>query len=484
MLFSSMTFIYIFLPIVLVLYFLLGKKCRNLVLLISSLIFYAWGEPTYVSIMLCVILVNYIGGLLIEKYWHQRKILLLFTVLANLAFLIYFKYFNFLITNINAVFKSHVDFIHVVLPIGISFYTFQALSYVIDLYRGKVPAQKSLYKLALYITLFPQLVAGPVLRYSDIAPQIEERTHSLDKITVGVQRFIIGLSKKVLLANVLGEIADKVFMQSPDAFTPLTAWLGVVSYMMQIYYDFSGYSDMAIGLGLIFGFKFAENFNHPFYSKSATETWQKWHITVSSWFKDYVFCLKWYKIVPKFIRESKFWNRFIMKGLHFKYAYINTIGVFFLIGLWHGASWTFAAWGLFYGILIVFEYATGWNKDSKYKIVNFVKYLYVIFFAIIGFVLFRSDNFAYAFEYYKSMFGLLQVKDVLYSMSYYIDTVQVIALIVGAICCTPLFAKMIYIDEKHKFLKICVNVWLLVLFVLSTTSIAVSTYNPFIYFRF
>jgi len=194
--------------------------------------------------------------------------------------------------------------------------------------------------------------------------------------------------------------------------------LGVVSYMLQIYYDFSGYSDMAIGLGLIFGFKFAENFNYPFYSKSATETWQKWHITVSSWFKDYVFCLKWYKIVPKFIRKSKFWNCFVMKGLHFKYAYINTIGVFFLIGLWHGASWTFAAWGLFYGILIVFEYSTGWNKDSKYLFINFVKHLYLIFVAIIGFVLFRSDTFVYAFEYYKTMFNVQHVTDVLYSMNY------------------------------------------------------------------
>lgn len=463
MLFSSMTFVFMFLPIVCALYLLSQKRFHNPILLAASILFYAWGEPKYLAIMLLTILINYAGAIAVEKFNH-KKLWLIFTIIVDLGLLIYFKYFNFIIDNINNLFHSHINAIDVIMPIGISFYTFQALSYVIDVFRGDCKAQKDIYKLALYICLFPQLIAGPIVKYHDVAEQIEDRKVNFDKVTIGVKRFIIGLSKKMLIANTLGAIADKIFTQPADTFSPLVAWLGSISYTLQLYYDFSGYSDMAIGLGLIFGFQFMENFNYPYISKSITEFWRRWHISLSTWFKQYLY------IPLGGNRISK--NR----------TYINLGIVFLLTGIWHGASWNFVFWGIWNGFFIILEKMTGWHNDTDKLPVKILKHIYTIFVFILGWVMFRADDMAYAWTYLKNMFGMVKVHDITYTMMYYVDNVEIVTLIIAILCAMPIFRNMIHIEKKP--VKLLVNIWLLVLFILSSASIAASTYNPFIYFRF
>lgn len=466
MLFSSISFIYVFLPAVCFLYLITRKELHNPILLIASIIFYAWGEPRYLAIMLVTIMVNYLGALLIEKYPLKKKLTLTLTIAANLGFLIYFKYFNFILGNINALLHTNIDFIKVVMPIGISFYTFQAMSYLIDVYRGECKAQKDIYKLALYICLFPQLIAGPIVKYHDVAEQIDSREVNFEKVDIGVKRFIIGLAKKMLLANTMGAIADKIFVQAPDTFTPLVAWIGSFAYSLQLFYDFSGYSDMAIGLGLIFGFRFMENFNYPYISKSITEFWRRWHISLSTWFKQYVYIpLGGNKISP---------NR----------TYINLAVVFFLTGLWHGASWNFIFWGLWNGFFIILEKMTGWHKETDKPFINFLKHIYTIFIFVLGWVMFRADNMHYAAIYLKNMFGLVKVHDIAYGISYYGDTVEILTFIIAVICAMPVFSKILEIKQERKILRSIVNIWLIILFILSTAAVAASTYNPFIYFRF
>ena len=466
MLFSSMSFIYVFLPIVSLLYLAARKELHNPILLTASILFYAWGEPRYLAVMLVTILVNYLGALLIEKYPQKKKLALTLTVAADLGFLIYFKYFNFILDNINAIFHTNIDFIKVIMPIGISFYTFQAMSYLIDVYRGECKAQKDIYKLALYICLFPQLIAGPIVKYHDVAEQIDSREVSFEKVDIGVKRFIIGLAKKMLIANTMGAIADKIFVQAPDTFTPLVAWIGSIAYSFQLFYDFSGYSDMAIGLGLIFGFRFMENFNYPYISKSITEFWRRWHISLSTWFKQYVYIPLGGNKISR--------NR----------TYINLTVVFFLTGVWHGASWNFIFWGLWNGFFIILEKMTGWHKETDKPFINFLKHLYTIFIFIIGWVMFRADNMHYAAIYLKNMFGLVKVHDIAYGISYYGDTVEVLTFIIAIICAMPVFSKILEIKQERKILRSIVNIWLIILFILSTAAIAASTYNPFIYFRF
>lgn len=466
MLFSSMTFIYVFLPIVCGLYLISKKELHNPILLIASIIFYAWGEPRYLAIMLLVILINYLGAILIEKFPDQKRLTLTLAILGNLAFLIYFKYFNFILANVNAVFHMDIEFIKIIMPIGISFYTFQAMSYLIDVFRCECKAQKDIYKLALYICLFPQLIAGPIVKYHDVAEQIDSREVNFEKVNLGVKRFIIGLSKKMLLANTLGAVADKIFTQSPDTFTTLIAWIGSFAYSLQLFYDFSGYSDMAIGLGLIFGFKFMENFNYPYISKSITEFWRRWHISLSTWFKQYLY------IPLGGNRVSK------------SQTYINLGIVFFLTGLWHGASWNFIFWGLWNGFFIILEKMTGWDKNSEKPLINFVKHAYTIFIFVIGWVMFRADNMHYALSYLKNMFGMTNVQDITYAASYYGDSIEIIVFIIAIICAMPVFSKMLYVKQERKVLRCIINIWLLFLFLLSTAAIAASTYNPFIYFRF
>ena len=464
MLFSSMTFVFMFLPIVCALYLMSNKRFHNPILLAASILFYAWGEPKYLAIMLLTILINYAGALAVEKFNKHKKLWLILTIIVDLGFLIYFKYFNFIIDNINNLFHAHISALDVIMPIGISFYTFQALSYVIDVFRGDCKAQKDVYKLALYICLFPQLIAGPIVKYHDVAEQIEDREVNFDKVNLGVKRFIIGLAKKMLIANTLGAIADKIFTQPADTFTPLVAWLGGISYTLQLYYDFSGYSDMAIGLGLIFGFHFMENFNYPYISKSITEFWRRWHISLSTWFKQYLY------IPLGGNRISK--NR----------TYINLGIVFLLTGIWHGASWNFVFWGLWNGFFIILEKMTGWHNETDKLSIKILKHLYTIFVFVLGWVMFRADNMTYAWTYLKNMFGLVPVHDITYKMIYYVDNVEIITLFIGILCTMPIFKNMVYVENKA--VKLAVNVWLLVLFILSAASIAASTYNPFIYFRF
>lgn len=289
MLFSSMTFVFLFLPIVCGLYFFARKEFSNIILLLASILFYAWGEPSYVYLMLGTILANYIGALCIDKYKKHKKLALIATLFVDLGLLFYFKYFNFVLDNINTVFNADFTLHHIIMPIGISFYTFQAISYLVDVYRQEVPVQKNLYKLALYITFFPQLVAGPIVKYHDVANQIDHRQVRFDGVVYGIKRFIIGLAKKMLLANTMGQVADTIFAMPVTDFGTGVAWVGALAYTLQLFFDFAGYSDMAIGLGHIFGFKFLENFNYPYISKSITEFWRRWHISLSTWFKEYLY---------------------------------------------------------------------------------------------------------------------------------------------------------------------------------------------------
>ena len=468
MLFSSTIFVFMFLPIVSVLYLLVRKELKNYVLLLASLLFYAWGEPNYLAIMLLTILVNYVGAVCIganQKEW-ARRICLTLTILVDLGILFYFKYFNFVMENVNAVFHADIDLIKVVMPIGISFYTFQALSYVVDVYRREVKAQRDVCKLALYIALFPQLIAGPIVKYHDVEDQIDNRKESFDKVVYGVKRFIIGLAKKMLIANTLGAVADKVFSQTVDMVDPLMAWVGAIAYSLQLFYDFSGYSDMAIGLGSIFGFKFLENFNYPYISKSITEFWRRWHISLSTWFKEYLY------IPLGGNRCSKTRN------------YVNLFIVFLLTGFWHSAAWNFIFWGLWNGLFIILEKLTGWHKKEGGKWLSVTKHIYTILIFVIGWVMFRADSMEQAVSYLKNMFGLVIEHHIHYRFVYYVDNVELIAFAVGIICAMPIFRGMLNIDSKHRWAKAAINTWLILIFLLSVSSIAASTYNPFIYFRF
>lgn len=464
-----MTFVYMFLPIVLLLYLVTKKELHNPILLIASIIFYAWGEPKYLAIMLLTILLNFFGAIAIDKFKSKKKSILGLTIIGNLAFLIYFKYFNFLIDNCNNIFHANIEPLDIIMPIGISFYTFQALSYVIDVYRGECKVQKDIYKLALYICLFPQLIAGPIVKYHDIAEQIDSREVNFEKVSYGVKRFTIGLSKKMLIANTMGAIADKIFTQDPHTFSHLTAWIGSIAYSFQLYFDFSGYSDMAIGLGMIFGFRFLENFNYPYISKSITEFWRRWHISLSTWFKQYVYISLGGNRVGK------------LKTLR------NLGIVFLLTGIWHGAAWNFVVWGLWHGLFIILEKALNikefQEKHSQWWIKT-IQHFYCIFIFVIGWVIFRADNIKYAWDYLMNMFGLLHLRpdDFIYTLAYYIDTIEVVTFVAAILCSIPLFKNILEI--KNKIAKAFINMWLLILFFLSTVTIASSTYNPFIYFRF
>ena len=494
MLFSSMTFVFMFLPILCAVYLLSKKEYHNSILLIASVIFYAWGEPKYLAIMLLSILINWLGAILIDKF-NQRvidrgqglsteqcdpaylckhrkssgfavKTALFFTIVLNLANLIYFKYFNFLIDNFNTLFHGHIDFIKIALPLGISFYTFQALSYVIDVYRGDCKVQKNIYKLALFICLFPQLIAGPIVKYHDIEEQIDSREVNFEKVDEGVKRFIIGLSKKMLIANTMGAIADKIFIQDPHTFSHSIAWLGSIAYSFQLFFDFSGYSDMAIGLGLIFGFRFMENFNYPYISKSITEFWRRWHMSLSTWFKQYVY-------IP------------LGGNRNGKLKQLRNLGIVFLLtGIWHGAAWNFVVWGIWHGFFIIMEKITGLANETQNRLANFVKHIYCILAFVIGWVIFRADNMKYAWDYLMNMFGLLHLKpsDFAYSLGYYIDRFEVIIFIAALICSIPICRNILKVQNKIG--KVFINIWLILLFILSSATIAASTYNPFIYFRF
>lgn len=467
MLFSSIIFLSIFLPSLIILYFSVKKSFRNYILLIYSLIFYAWGEPRYLSVMLCIILINYLAAILIDKN-KNRKIILICDILLNLFVLIYFKYFNFIVININKVLKNPLPKVNVIMPIGISFFIFQAISYVFDVYKNEVPVQKNIYKLTLYISFFPQLIAGPIVKYHEVQKEIENRNESLNNIYLGLFRFSIGLGKKVLIANTLGEVVDKIFMLDIiNTIDYKIAWIGAICYSLQLYFDFSGYSDMAIGLGKVFGFKFLENFNYPYVSKSITEFWRRWHISLGTWFKEYLY------IPLGGNRKSSI------------RTYINLFIVFLATGIWHGAKWTFVIWGLWHGIFIIIERKIKIEKYDK-KCEIFIRHIYTLFIIITGWVLFRAENMSYGIKFLKIMFGISKNSKIPYSVMYFLDRKVILALLIGLIASVNIFKLNIdkYYESKSFMRNILLNMYSIIILILSYMSILSSTYNPFIYFRF
>lgn len=470
MLFSTMTFVFVFLPILLVLYFSFPRECRNLLLLLASIIFYVWGDPSYLPIIFLVIFISYFGAIIIDKLKKYKKEVFIITIILDLSVLIYFKYFNFIVENIsNIIFHTSLNLVDIVMPIGISFYTFQAISYVADVYKGECNVQKNIYNFALYICLFPQLIAGPIIKYHDIEKQITSREINFELVTSGVKRFIVGLSKKILIANTMGLIADKIFSQNPTDFQQYIAWFGAIAYSLQLYFDFSGYSDMAIGLGLIFGFKFAENFNYPYISRTITEFWRRWHISLSTWFKQYVY-------IPLGGNKMN------------KYITLRNLGIVFLLtGIWHGAAWNFVVWGIWHGFFIILEKGLNiksFEEKHNTPYIKILQHAICLLIIIIGWVIFRADNMKYAFEYLMNMFGIFKATsdNFRYSFAFYANKTEIIIFIIAIICCTPIFKKMT--EVKNKYLMIIVNLWLLILFFFCTVKMANETYNPFIYFRF
>jgi alginate O-acetyltransferase complex protein AlgI len=409
--------------------------------------------------------VNYFTAVLIDKYRSNGKMILIIGLIINLGFLAYFKYANFFIDNASLLTGLRFMVKKITLPLGISFFTFQAMSYIIDVYRKEVEIQKNFYKLALYISIFPALIAGPIIKYRDLKDQIDNHDMSFDKFSYGVKRFIIGLAKKVLIANTVGLVADKVFATPIQGMEVWTAWLGAICYTLQIYYDFSGYSDMAIGLGMMFGFRFLENFNYPYISKSITEFWRRWHISLSTWFKQYLY-------IPLG------GNRISANRTN-----INLLIVFLITGFWHGAAWNFIFWGLWYGLFLVFEKMTNWHKKEGGLFLSFSQRIYTMLIVIVGWVIFRADNMSYAWQYIKKMFGFGQRGDILFLSQWYFDRIEIIALAIGIILSVPIFKNIL---DKPKSARMggCVNIFLILIFILSTMSLASATFNPFIYFRF
>ena len=470
MLFSSMIFLWLFLPLVFCSYYLIDKRFKNILLLISSIIFYAWGGVSYSLIMLSSIIINYIFALLIDKAIEynnlkNKKIYLALCIMINLSILGYFKYTNFIISIINSLSQNKIiELTNIVLPIGISFYTFQALSYVIDVYRGHNKAQKNIFNLALYISFFPQLIAGPIVKYHDIENQILNRNESLENIFYGIKRFIYGLSKKVILANMFALSCDEILKQPTDELGTALVWCASVLYTLQIYYDFSGYSDMAIGLGRMFGFNFLENFNYPYISKSIKEFWRRWHISLSTWFKEYLY------IPLGGNRKRKL------------FTYINLLIVFFATGLWHGASYNFILWGLFHGFFLVIERIFLGKLLEKNKL-KFINHIYVIFVFVIGWVLFRADDLKHAFELYKLMFSY---KESIYTVRYFFYPQTFVCFIFG-ILFSGLFQSIFPKVREATFsskVYILESVIQFILLFICIMYLVNGTYNPFIYFRF
>ncbi len=466
MLFSSIPFLYYFLPVVLILYFLAPKKLKNVVLLASSLVFYGWGEPEYVVLMIASIVIGYVSGLLIEAFNQKKaaKVFLILSVVINLGFLGYFKYTDFFIDNFNAVTGLSVPLLRIALPIGISFYTFQILSYTVDVYRGDVPAQKNFINLAAYITMFPQLIAGPIVRYSHIAKELEHRTHSFEKFSLGIRRFVLGLGKKILIANTLGELCD-IFKASTDKAI-LFYWLYAVAFALHVYFDFSGYSDMAIGLGRIFGFTFAENFNYPYISKSATEFWRRWHMSLGTWFRDYVYI----PMGGNRVSKPKW--------------FFNIVVVWFLTGFWHGAAWNFIIWGLFFAVLLIAEKVFLLKYLQKSRVISRV---YTLVAVGISFVIFNAADMKEAFSYIGGMFGAGDIPLVSQEFFYYLKSFAV-TLILGIIGATPVAKRVVQkVFENNKLSK---YIWILepaglvVLMAVMTAYLVDGSFNPFLYFRF
>ncbi|HYE09480.1 MAG TPA: MBOAT family O-acyltransferase [Patescibacteria group bacterium] len=469
MLFSSLVFLFIFLPSVLFLYYISPKKLKNIVLLVFSLLFYGYGEPKSLFIMLFSIFLNYLLGLLVDKYRSSKpkaNTILALTAIGNLAVIGYYKYTDFFIENLNALFGQSIPLQHIIMPIGISFFTFQGMSYVIDVYREQGKAQKNPLNVALYISLFPQLIAGPIVRYKTVAAQINERHVNIEKFTNGIEKFIFGLSKKVLVANGMGFVADQIFEVQAMQHTVLLSWIGVFAYTAQIYFDFSGYSDMAIGLGRMFGFEFLENFNYPYISKSITEFWRRWHISLSTWFRDYVYI----PLGGNRVNQAKLIR--------------NILVVWLLTGFWHGAAWNFIAWGLYFGLLLMLEkFVIG---EYLKKLWRPLQHLYALLFIVIGWVLFRSESLTYALDYLTSMFGLTGQPIINNQALYYIVEYK-LEFIAAIAASTPIypFLQAKLKNNRNELILSCMKYFMLIgMFGLCIMYLINSTFNPFIYFRF
>ncbi len=464
MVFSSITFLFYFLPITLLVYFIVPKKARNFILLVASFLFYFYGEPKYILVLLFSCVFNYYASKLIVKYPKQKKGLLISSLIINFGLLIYFKYFNFLITNLNNTFKLSLDTLNIILPIGISFFTFQATSYLIDVYKGKVKPANNLLDFATYLSLFPQLIAGPIVRYETVAKELKERKCSFSLFSKGLKRFIIGLGKKVLLANTLGLLVTTLNgLSSP---TILSHWISAISATMQIYYDFSGYSDMAIGLGLIFGFHFLENFDYPLSASSITTFWRRWHISLSSWFKDYIY------IPLGGSRTTKF------KAMR------NILIVWLTTGLWHGASWNFVTWGLYYGILLIIEKKFLLKTLEKHKLLG---HIYTFILVVISFVIFNTNTLGESLTFIKAMFGFKSLEFVNHFTLYYLRSYGIL-LLISLFFLFPYYKtliKKVYTNRLNKkIIDILEVIVYISIFILSVAFIVDSSYNPFLYFRF
>ena len=467
MVFSGLTFLLLFLPAVLLVYFIVPKRFKNAVLFLFSLLFYAWGEPVYVVLMLFSTVLDFSCGKVVDRYrgTPKAKIGLLVSVFVNLGLLCLFKYTDFFITTINSITGTAIPLLNLPLPIGISFYTFQTMSYTIDVYRGDAKVQNNIISFGAYVSLFPQLIAGPIVRYQTIADQINDRTHSFDKFGDGVKHFAVGLAKKVLLANNIGLLWSAVSKTDISQLSVVSAWLGAIAFAFQIYFDFSGYSDMAIGLGKIFGFDFLENFNYPYISKSVTEFWRRWHISMGTWFRDYVY-------IPLGGNRKRF------------AVQIRNIAVVWLLtGFWHGASWNYVLWGVFYGILLIIE------KLFLLKYLNkapsFIGHIYAVICILIGWVFFAFEDISQGLDYLKVMFGgasAFVTNETMYQMISYLPL-----LLICLVASTPV-GKILYgklKKLKNSTLTSLVSIsGMLAVTVLSTAYLISGSYNPFLYFRF
>lgn len=461
MVFSSIIFVFFFLPAVLLCYYVCPKNLRNCVLLVFSLLFYSWGEPVYILIMLFSAAFDYANGLVIERLRHEKrpgaaKAVMINSVVINLGILGFFKYGNFIIDNLNAALNLSIDPLDVALPLGISFYTFQTLSYTIDVYRDRVQAQRNIVSFGVYVSMFPQLIAGPIVQYRDIGGQLSQRTESISAFSYGIKRFIIGLSKKALLANNIGLLWEQISAADILSLSAGTAWLGAVAFSFQIYFDFSGYSDMAIGLGSMFGFSFPENFNLPYRARSITEFWRRWHISLGAWFREYVY-------IP-LGGNRKGPARLVL----------NLLIVWGLTGLWHGASWNFVLWGLFFGLLLIMEKLC--PEKILCRIPDLLRHIFTLILVIFSWMIFAFEDLGQMTGYLKAMLGLNQQRFMSSELMYYISA----NLILLSACAVCSFSPQI----PCRYYKLCRVPMYFLLFFLCICFLVGDTYNPFLYFRF
>lgn len=465
MVFSSILFMFIYLPVVLAVYYIAPVKWRNPVLFIANLVFYGWGEPVYIFLMLFSITVNYVNGILIDKHRadeKKAKAILALNVVINLALLGFFKYYDLIVGTLSLLPFIDIAPLGLTLPIGISFYTFQTMSYPIDVYRGDASVQKNYISFGTFVALFPQLIAGPIVRYKDVATQLDYRPKSIDQFASGVQRFVIGLGKKTLIANSLGSLWDVYSSMGASELTFLGSWLGIAAFSLQLYFDFSGYSDMAIGLGRMLGFEFKENFNYPYISQSITEFWRRWHISLGTWFRDYVY-------IPLG------GNRCGIKRQLF-----NICVVWALTGIWHGANWTFILWGLYYALFLVLEKVFLLKSMEKWPPI--FRHIYTLVIVMTGWVIFQLDSLAEVGVYVSAMFGFGKAGGSVSADIYYLST-YALTFIVAIFACTPA-GKSIFAKLPERVRAVAAPVLIVLVLVVSTAYMVDATYNPFLYFRF